>query len=47
MGMIIIEFVIGDLKLNTVFHVIDVKVSYNFLLGRSWVNKNASMFQVL
>ncbi|CAL9014030.1 unnamed protein product [Prunus brigantina] len=40
MGMIRIELVIGDLKLNTLFHVIDAKTSYNLLLGRPWVHEN-------
>ncbi|CAL2246944.1 unnamed protein product [Prunus armeniaca] len=34
MGMIRIELVIGDLKSNTLFNVIDAKTSYNLLLGR-------------
>ncbi|BFG34726.1 hypothetical protein CerSpe_210000 [Prunus speciosa] len=40
MGMIRIELVIGDLKSNTLFHVIDAKTSYNLLLGRPWVHEN-------
>ncbi|CAL2228190.1 unnamed protein product [Prunus armeniaca] len=40
MGMIRIELVIGDLRSNTLFHVIDVKTSYNLLLGRPWVHEN-------
>ncbi|CAL8990430.1 unnamed protein product [Prunus brigantina] len=39
-GMIRIELVIGDLKSNTLFHVIDAKTSYNLLLGRPWVHEN-------
>ncbi|KAI5342997.1 hypothetical protein L3X38_010873 [Prunus dulcis] len=40
MGMIRIELVIGDLKSNTLFHVIDAKTSYHLLLGRPWVHEN-------
>ncbi|XP_008237555.1 PREDICTED: uncharacterized protein LOC103336290 [Prunus mume] len=40
MGMIRIELVIGDLRSNNLFHVIDAKNSYNLLLGRSWVHEN-------
>ncbi|KAH0987773.1 hypothetical protein GBA52_014950 [Prunus armeniaca] len=40
MGMIRIELVIGDLRSNTLFHVIDAKTSYNLLLGRPWVHEN-------
>ncbi|BFG37658.1 hypothetical protein CerSpe_239320 [Prunus speciosa] len=36
-GMIRIELVIGDLKSNILFHVIDANTSNNFLLGRLWV----------
>ncbi|KAI5349399.1 hypothetical protein L3X38_002286 [Prunus dulcis] len=40
MGMIRIELVIGDLRSNTLFHVIDAKTSYNLLLERPWVHEN-------
>ncbi|CAL9011783.1 unnamed protein product [Prunus brigantina] len=40
MDMIKIELVIGDLKSNTLFHVIDAKTSYKLLLGRPWVHEN-------
>ncbi|KAI5343264.1 hypothetical protein L3X38_011140 [Prunus dulcis] len=40
MAMIRIELVIGDLKSNTLFHVIDAKTSYNLLLAKPWVNEN-------
>ncbi|CAL8174005.1 unnamed protein product [Prunus armeniaca] len=40
MGMIRIELVIGDLRSNNLFHVIDAKTSYNLLLGRPWVHEN-------
>ncbi|KAI5317505.1 hypothetical protein L3X38_037212 [Prunus dulcis] len=40
MGMIRIELVIGDLRSNTLFHVINAKTSYNLLLGRPWVHEN-------
>ncbi|KAI5343510.1 hypothetical protein L3X38_011386 [Prunus dulcis] len=40
MGMIRIELVIGDLKSNTLFHVIYAKTSYNLLLERPWVHEN-------
>ena len=32
-GMIHLELVIGELSLNTLFHVIVAKTSYNVLLG--------------
>ncbi|CAL2276467.1 unnamed protein product [Prunus armeniaca] len=38
--MIRIELVIGDLRSNNLFHVIDAKTSYNLLLRRSWVHEN-------
>lgn len=40
MGMIIIKFMIGHLKSNTLFHMIDAKTSYNLLLGRPCVHEN-------
>ncbi|KAI5317112.1 hypothetical protein L3X38_036819 [Prunus dulcis] len=40
MGMIKIELMIGDLKSNTLFHVIDAMTSCNLLLGRLWVHEN-------
>ncbi|KAI5348893.1 hypothetical protein L3X38_001780 [Prunus dulcis] len=43
MGIIKIELVIGDLKSNTLFHVIDAKTSYNLLFGRPWVHENGKV----
>ncbi|KAI5338029.1 hypothetical protein L3X38_017300 [Prunus dulcis] len=47
MGMIRIELVIGDLKSNTLFHVIDAKTSYNLLLGMPWVHENGIVLSTL
>ena len=35
-----LELVMGELSLNTLFHVIDAKTSYNVLLGRPWLHEN-------
>ena len=32
--MICLELIIGDLKVNTLFHVIDSRTTYKLLLGR-------------
>ncbi|KAM2064854.1 hypothetical protein ACFX16_028199 [Malus domestica] len=40
MGMIRVEITIGKLKSSTIFHVIDVRTSYNLLLGRPWIHRN-------
>ncbi|KAM1940933.1 hypothetical protein ACFX13_028575 [Malus domestica] len=40
MGMIRVEMTIGELKLSTIFHVIDVRTSYNLLLRRPWIHRN-------
>ena len=34
MGMIQVEMTIGELKLSTIFHVIDARTSYGLLLGK-------------
>ena len=38
--MIHLELVTSELSLNTLFHVIDTKTSYNVLLGRPWLHEN-------
>ena len=38
--MIRLDMIIGELKSNTLFHVIDAKTSYNILLGRPWIHEN-------
>ncbi|KAM2835937.1 hypothetical protein PS2_032801 [Malus domestica] len=40
MGMIRVEMTIGELKLSTIFHVIDARTSYSLLLGRPWIHEN-------
>ncbi|KAM1993267.1 hypothetical protein ACFX16_009626 [Malus domestica] len=39
-GMIRVEMTIGELKTSTIFHVINVRTSYNLLLGRPWIYVN-------
>ncbi|KAH0642039.1 hypothetical protein KY285_032902 [Solanum tuberosum] len=39
-GKIRVRLSIGDLKSNTLIHVIDAKTSYNLLLGCPWVHEN-------
>ncbi|KAK2974030.1 LOW QUALITY PROTEIN: hypothetical protein RJ640_006222 [Escallonia rubra] len=39
-GMIRLGLTIGELKSDTLFHVIDAKTSYNLLLGRPWAHEN-------
>ena len=39
-GMIRLEFVTSELSSNMLFHVIDVKTSYNVLLGQPWLHEN-------
>ncbi|XP_030940238.1 uncharacterized protein LOC115965196 [Quercus lobata] len=38
--MIHLELIIGELKSNVLFHVIDAKTTYNMLLGRPWIHEN-------
>ncbi|KAM2003907.1 hypothetical protein ACFX15_027417 [Malus domestica] len=38
--LIQVEMTIGELKSSTIFHVIDVRTSYNLLLGRHWIHRN-------
>ncbi|KAL0439076.1 UNVERIFIED_CONTAM: hypothetical protein Slati_2390600 [Sesamum latifolium] len=35
-----LDLTVGELKASTLFHVIDARISYNLLLGRSWLHKN-------
>ncbi|WMV08712.1 hypothetical protein MTR67_002097 [Solanum verrucosum] len=39
-GKIHVGLSIGDVKSNTLIHIIDAKTSYNLLLGRPWVHEN-------
>ena len=39
-GLIHLELIIGELKSNVLFHVIDAKTTYNMLLGRPWIHEN-------
>ncbi|KAH0707716.1 hypothetical protein KY285_010750 [Solanum tuberosum] len=39
-GKIRVGLSIGNVKSNTLIHVIDAKTSYNLLLGRPWVHEN-------
>ena len=39
-GLIYLELIIGELKSNVLFHVIDAKTTYNMLLGRPWIHEN-------
>ncbi|KAL4596013.1 hypothetical protein ACB092_12G133300 [Castanea dentata] len=39
-GMIHLELIIGELRSNVLFHVIDAKTTYNMLLGRPWIHGN-------
>ncbi|KAH0746485.1 hypothetical protein KY285_008142 [Solanum tuberosum] len=39
-GKIRVGLSIGDVKSNTLIHIIDAKTSYNLLLGRPWVHEN-------
>ncbi|WMV19001.1 hypothetical protein MTR67_012386 [Solanum verrucosum] len=39
-GKIRVGLSIGDVKSNTLIHVIDAKTSYNLLLGSPWVHEN-------
>ncbi|KAM1718120.1 hypothetical protein ACFX11_025873 [Malus domestica] len=38
---------IGELKLSTIFHVIDVRTSYDLLLGRPWIHANGVVLSTL
>ena len=46
-GMIHLELIIGELKSNVLFHVIDAKTTYNMLLGRSWIHGNGIVLSTL
>ncbi|KAL0394924.1 UNVERIFIED_CONTAM: hypothetical protein Slati_4458600 [Sesamum latifolium] len=35
-----LDLAVGELKTNTLFHVIDVRTSYNLLLGKPWLREN-------
>ncbi|PIN20262.1 hypothetical protein CDL12_07045 [Handroanthus impetiginosus] len=39
-GMIRLDLMIGELKVSTLFHVIDARTSYHLLLGRPWLHEN-------
>ncbi|PIN26509.1 hypothetical protein CDL12_00732 [Handroanthus impetiginosus] len=39
-GMIRLDLTIGELKADTLFHVIDARTSYHLLLGRPWLHEN-------
>ena len=41
MGKIKLRYQIGDLKSEMTCYVIDADTSYNLLLGRSWIHRNA------
>jgi hypothetical protein len=36
-----------DMKFNALFHVIDVKTTYNMLLGRPWIHENGIISSTL
>ena len=38
--MICVNLIMGELKVETLFHVIDAKTSYNLLLGRPLTHMN-------
>ena len=42
-GLIHLELIIGELKSNVLFHVIDTKMTYNMLLGRPSIHENGIM----
>jgi len=46
-GMIHIELIIGDLSTSSIFHVIDVKISYSLLLGRPWLHEHVIVTSTL
>ncbi|WMV44699.1 hypothetical protein MTR67_038084 [Solanum verrucosum] len=46
-GKIRVGLSIGDVKSNTLIHVIDAKTSYNVLLGRPWVHENGVVSSTL
>jgi len=39
-GMIRVELIIGNLSMSSIFHVINIKTSYKFLLGQSRLQEN-------
>ena len=46
-GMIRLELDIGDLRANTLFHVIDSRTTYRLLLGRPWIHENGVVTSTL
>ncbi|KAA0039557.1 uncharacterized protein E5676_scaffold775G00710 [Cucumis melo var. makuwa] len=46
-GMICLELIIGDLKTSALFHVIDSRITYKLLLGRSWIHGNGVVTSTL
>lgn len=46
-GMICLELIIGNLKVNTLFHIIDSKTTYRLLLGCSWIRGNGVISSTL
>ncbi|KAA0062770.1 uncharacterized protein E5676_scaffold87G00310 [Cucumis melo var. makuwa] len=45
--MICLELIIGDLKANALFHVIDSRTTYKLLLGRPWIHGNGVVTSTL
>lgn len=45
--MIRLDLTIGELVVNTLFHVNDAKTTYNLLLGRPWMHKNGVVASTL
>ncbi|KAL0444446.1 UNVERIFIED_CONTAM: hypothetical protein Slati_2167300 [Sesamum latifolium] len=39
-GMTRLDLTVEELKASTLLHVIDARISYNLLLGRSWLHEN-------
>ena len=46
-GLIHLELIIGELKSNVFFHVIDAKMTYNMLLGRPGIHENGIVLSTL
>ncbi|KAA0055891.1 uncharacterized protein E6C27_scaffold438G00090 [Cucumis melo var. makuwa] len=46
-GTVRLEIVIGDLKVSTIFHVIDSRTTYKMLLGRPWIHENGIVTSTL
>ena len=47
LGKVRLELFMDDMESNALFHVINVKTTYNMLLGRPWIHQNGVVSSTL